>query len=185
MLEWRLSLDEQFQNFQILAQRNLSSNKMRYFNNSLSSWIQLTPLVANKYSFPLLYTFGFSSTSLNFNFIFVIKSHALRVIRANAFKTEFRCYIDENYFPLMMKESGKFASKVSRWWKRNQQSPIHRWFTHDYLTGIAAAGKTPIWFAPVLRLSARRLLPSKFPNDSGKPSSSPTLNPFVLDRKKC
>lgn len=46
------------------------------------------------------------------------------------------------------------------------------------LTGIFAAGKTPIWLAPVRRLSARLLLPSTLPNDSGKPNSSPTLKPW-------
>jgi len=46
------------------------------------------------------------------------------------------------------------------------------------LTGIIfAAGNTPIELAPVRRLSALRLLPSKFPKDSGKPNSSPTLKP--------
>lgn len=52
------------------------------------------------------------------------------------------------------------------------------------LTGILAAGKTPMEFAPVLRLSARLLLPSTLPNDSGKPNSSPTLKPFVGKRNE-
>lgn len=60
-------------------------------------------------------------------------------------------------------------------------SSMHCYFI---LTGICAAGKTPIWLAPVLKLRARRLLPSKLPNDSGNPNSSPTLKPFYLKRKQ-
>lgn len=48
------------------------------------------------------------------------------------------------------------------------------------LTGIFAAGRTPIELAPVLRLRALLLLPSTFPNDSGKPNSSPTLKPITI-----
>lgn len=52
-----------------------------------------------------------------------------------------------------------------------------------HLTGICAAGKTPIWLAPVLKFSARRLLPSTFPKDSGNPNSSPTEKPFISGEK--
>lgn len=45
------------------------------------------------------------------------------------------------------------------------------------ITGCLDAGRTPIELAPVRKFRARRLLPSTFPNDSGNPSSSPTLKP--------
>lgn len=57
--------------------------------------------------------------------------------------------------------------------------PPYRQSTRTFhLTGICAAGRTPIELAPVLMLRALRLLPSTFPSDSGKPSSSPTLKPW-------
>lgn len=56
------------------------------------------------------------------------------------------------------------------------------------LTGNRIAGTVPIELAAARAsrsLSDRRLLPSRLPMDSGKPSSSPTLKPICLEENVC